>query len=43
MQGGDSDNEIGKFANALTLGNLRRDQSKVQLSKSPSFIINYSG
>jgi hypothetical protein len=43
MKGGESDDEIGKFANVLTLGDLRRDQSKVQLSKSPSFIIDYSG
>jgi hypothetical protein len=42
MGRGESDDEIGKFANVLTLGDLRRDQSKVQRSKSPSFII-YNG
>jgi hypothetical protein len=35
-----NDDEIGRFANALTLGNLQGDQSKVQLSNSPSFIIS---
>jgi hypothetical protein len=33
MQGRESDNEIGKFANVLTLGNLRRDQSEATLRK----------
>jgi hypothetical protein len=33
-----SDDEIGRFASVLTLGNLQGDQSKVQLSNSPSFI-----
>jgi hypothetical protein len=36
----ESDDEIGRFANALTLGNLQGDQSKVQLSSSPSFIVS---
>jgi hypothetical protein len=39
----ESDNEIGKITNALTLGNLQGDQSKVQLLKSPSFIVSQGG
>jgi hypothetical protein len=39
----ESDNEIGKIANALTLGNLQGDQSKVQLLQSPSFIVSRGG
>jgi hypothetical protein len=35
-----SDDEIGRFASVLTLGNLQGDQSKVQLSNSPSFILS---
>jgi hypothetical protein len=31
---------FGKIANALTLGNLQGDQSKVQLSSSLSFIVS---
>jgi hypothetical protein len=34
---------FGKIANALTLGNLQGDQSKVQLSNSPFFIVSQGG
>jgi hypothetical protein len=32
--------QMSKRSRKTTLGNLQGDQSKVQLSKSPSFIVN---
>jgi hypothetical protein len=32
--------QMSKQSRKTTLGNLQGDQSKVQLSKSPSFIVN---